>query len=89
MTEKIPIKGNLTIRKRADGYLLMNKDTSGFHAVSFDGYEILNLCNGKNTVKGIISKLAKKYKIEGKEMKKFERDVDSFLKELEKRRLVK
>jgi hypothetical protein len=89
MNKKIPIKGNLTIRKREKGYLIMNRDTSGFHVISSDGYELLKLCNGKNKVEDIIENLSQKFKLGDKEKNKFKQDVISFLKDLEKRRIIK
>jgi len=59
MLNKIPIKGNIRIKKEDRGYVVFNLDTSGFHLLTKDCIAILNACNGKNDVKDIINKFSK------------------------------
>ena len=86
MLNKIPIKGNIRIKKEEKGYVIFNLDTSGFHSLTEDCIIILNACDGKNSVEDLINKFSKERLLEKKEFKK---DLESFLNELLKRKIIK
>jgi len=86
MLNKIPIKGNIRIKKEDRGYIVFNLDTSGFHLLTKDCIVILNACNGKNSVKDLVNKFSKTKSLK---KKKLENDLKSFLIELSKRKIIK
>jgi len=86
MSNKIPIKGNIRIKKEDKGYVVFNLDTSGFHSLTEDSIAILNACDGKNSAEDIVNKFSKERSLEKKEFKK---NLESFLDELLKRKIIK
>ena len=77
----------LSFRKRENKFVVFNGETSIFSVISPDGFYLLNLCDGKMTVKDMIEEFSKKYKVKNKA--KAKDDVLSFLKELAMRCLIK
>jgi len=86
MSNKIPIKGNIRIKKEDKGYVVFNLDTSGFHSLTEDSIAILNACDGKNSVEDITNKFSEERLLE---KKKFKKSLESFLDELLKRKIIK
>jgi len=86
MLNKIPIKGNIRIKKEDKGYVVFNLDTSGFHSLTEDSIAILNACDGKSNVEDIINKFSKERSLE---KNKFKKSLESFLDELLKRKIIK
>ena len=86
MLKKIPIKGNIRIKKEDKGYVVFNLDTSGFHSLTEDSVAVLNACDGNFNVGDLIDKFSKERSLE---KKIFTRDVKVFLNELLKRKIIK
>jgi hypothetical protein len=85
LKDKIPIKSNLRIKKEDKGYVIFNLETSGFHLVSQDGYEVLEACDGKKT----IAELAKEFSEKRKEpLDDVRRQMEKFFTMLAKRRII-
>lgn len=85
MLSKIPVKGNVRIKKEDKGHVVFNLDTSGFHLLTEDGINILNKCDGKNTIADIVKIIASELSMEEKEVKK---DIKIFLDDLVKRKII-
>ncbi len=69
-----------------DEVIILNSKTGEFHSINEIGNEVIKKINGKNTVQDIINKIAKKYE---QEEKIVEKDVQSFIKDLIKRKIIK
>ena len=85
MLDKIPVKGNVRIKKEDKGHVVFNLDTSGFHLLTEDGINILSKCDGKNSVGDIVKMVSEELSAGESEVKK---EVKVFLNDLIKRKII-
>lgn len=85
MSDKIPVKGNIRVKKEEKGYVVFNLDTSGFHLLTEDGIAILNKCDGKTSVKDIARSISEELTVGESEAKK---QIMVFLNDLIKRKII-
>ena len=85
MLNKIPLKGNIRIKKEDRGYVVFNLDTSGFHLLTEDGVNILNNCDGKKNNRDILSIVYKDFQLGDKLI---EKEFNKFLKDLISRKII-
>lgn len=80
------LKESVKIRKEKNKYILFDLETETLFQTNKIGYEIIKLLNGKNQKEDIQRILISRFKNVSPE--KIKKDVEMFLKELEKRNLL-
>jgi hypothetical protein len=83
---KVPIKSKFIARKEKDGYVIFNLETSGFHWLSKEAYEVLEKCDGSRSIKELALFFSKK---KNEPVKRIEKQFCDFFKKLEERKLIK
>lgn len=85
MEFKIPEKMNLRIKKEDKGYVVFNLETSGFHFVSQDGYDVLEACDGTKTVDDLAKEFSEK---RNEPLYDVRKQMDDFFVMLIKRKII-
>lgn len=88
MTDKmnyVPQKSNIRIKEQEGAYVIFNLETSGFHRVTQDVYEVLEKMDGNQTIAELARFFSEK---RGLDFNVFKNQLASFLEELELRKIV-
>ena len=81
----IPKKNNIRIKEQEGKYVIFNLETSGFHMIEKDAFDLLEKVNGTLTIEQLAEHFAKEKNLNKDELAK---DFVAFFKGLSVRKII-